>query len=621
MSQPQPDAGNGNEGIGAPQAQTPEARLTRGPAFVPLARTPRASEFGMEPEPDSDSAPRSESEPSEADGGDAASPPKSRKPSLFARFRLRKRSQATPMDSRDDDSDGDGDDAIDHALDHDPEDVDDGDPDAEPTRRPRRSILSGRRLRVAIAVGLSLVVLGGALTYPKLFPGRTTTARTETDEESDDPSAEPSAESAEPRGEARSPVVAAIPSGRDSRPSPAAPDDPSILPDPSTVVPTPSRSGVRLTSADQPAPLDEPAPMPAAGVASATGDEPTPLPADALAPPSPAPGGPDVAQNQPSGGAPPLVDNSTPGELPPPVEVPPALPAADPAPAPAPAAIQEPAPAPPSLVENPAPAPAPAPASTSVPRTPGGFTPPPLATPPVAVVAPAPVPAAPADPSHFVSIPNTRRHKGGSSASGSGSMEMVAMNDGPSSRVGAAMDQPPSAMEPAVPQSVDPILHRVGSGQNFQTISKYYYGTTRYWKALWSANRAVVPAPELLAVGMTIKIPMADELESGYVGSEPPVAETVSEPLTIRSTPRNGRIQPSRFDPSNDPPRRVGKPTYTVRRNGETLRSVARDVLGDTARAREIQELNAERLDGSTSPVLRVGMTLRLPDDARPDQP
>ncbi len=45
------------------------------------------------------------------------------------------------------------------------------------------------------------------------------------------------------------------------------------------------------------------------------------------------------------------------------------------------------------------------------------------------------------------------------------------------------------------------------SGENFWTISKDYYGSGRYYKALWKANSRSVSAPEQLTVGQTIVVP------------------------------------------------------------------------------------------------------------------
>lgn len=55
-------------------------------------------------------------------------------------------------------------------------------------------------------------------------------------------------------------------------------------------------------------------------------------------------------------------------------------------------------------------------------------------------------------------------------------------------------------------------------------------------------------------------------------------------------------------------------PTYTVRSN-DSLYAIARSLLGDGERWREIHTLNAKQL--GPDPVLQPGMVLRLPADAR----
>ncbi len=68
-----------------------------------------------------------------------------------------------------------------------------------------------------------------------------------------------------------------------------------------------------------------------------------------------------------------------------------------------------------------------------------------------------------------------------------------------------------------------PYTHTVRSGENFWTISLLYYRSGRYGKALWAANKNVVPAFDGLAVGDKIIIPRPDRLD-------PALIEEVSAP-------------------------------------------------------------------------------------------
>ena len=73
----------------------------------------------------------------------------------------------------------------------------------------------------------------------------------------------------------------------------------------------------------------------------------------------------------------------------------------------------------------------------------------------------------------------------------------------------------------------------------------------------------------------------------------------------------------SRVRATSDPRRR--NPPIHVVRSHETLRSVARDRLGDSRRASEIAELNADRI--AATGTLEPGQTLILPSDARSIRP
>ncbi len=69
-----------------------------------------------------------------------------------------------------------------------------------------------------------------------------------------------------------------------------------------------------------------------------------------------------------------------------------------------------------------------------------------------------------------------------------------------------------------------PYAHTVRAGDNFWTISLLYYKSGRYCKALWAANRNVVPAFDRLAVGTKILIPAVGQLDPAQI-------EPVADPL------------------------------------------------------------------------------------------
>jgi nucleoid-associated protein YgaU len=197
--------------------------------------------------------------------------------------------------------------------------------------------------------------------------------------------------------------------------------------------------------------------------------------------------------------------------------------------------------------------------------------------------------------------------------------------------------------------SREPIRHVVERGENFWTISRLYYDSGRYYKALWAANRDRVPAIDRLYVGTALRIPPPEALDPALI--EPPAglaplpdrsnrvgvakksgstrggsiarvssdrlddqderAERIAEPTEIRSTVR----RPKRRVSFEDIPEGPIPQKYVVKRY-DTIRSIARDMLGDVARSREILELNKDLIDDSDN--LPVGRTILLPEDARP---
>jgi nucleoid-associated protein YgaU len=246
---------------------------------------------------------------------------------------------------------------------------------------------------------------------------------------------------------------------------------------------------------------------------------------------------------------------------------------------------------------------------------------------------------------------------------------------------------------------VEPNSHVVEPNENFWTISRLYYSSGRYYRALWKANVATCPKIDRLKVNDVIVVPAVEDLDPAYIDpprtaapaslgtarrsggrssaggnaadpdpaqSAAPSADTSGgEPISTARTNRTAEDgipvrRSSRTDPDldlpapdavslrdNDPDRtgrrvhrplgddddasddpqtrtaarpRAGTggsakhPVYRIRPN-ETLRSIARDMLGDSHRASEILDLNRDVIDDPSH--LIVGQLLQLPDDAR----
>jgi nucleoid-associated protein YgaU len=174
----------------------------------------------------------------------------------------------------------------------------------------------------------------------------------------------------------------------------------------------------------------------------------------------------------------------------------------------------------------------------------------------------------------------------------------------------------------------DPILHVVDSGENFWTISRTYYGSGRYYKALHAANRRQVPKIDELYVGTTVKVPPVEALDPTMI--EPPSRST--DAAATRASRPAGPARPRSSDDGRSVPNRTRgevarglsssrardvdeptRPTYRVRAH-DTLRSIARDTLNDPHRYREILDLNRDALDDGGRLV--PGVSLTLPEDA-----
>ena len=197
--------------------------------------------------------------------------------------------------------------------------------------------------------------------------------------------------------------------------------------------------------------------------------------------------------------------------------------------------------------------------------------------------------------------------------------------------------------------AVGPIRHTVASGETFGTIAQRDYGSDRYAKALPWANRGLTARPQRLTVGDLIVIPTIDQLDASRISpvtsksTTAPVPASPPAPFPISVASHNAGIngsassdaqfedrdQSGRRDESNvenrspessDRSSRPGSqrgslPVHVVRRY-ETIRSIARDRLGNSRRADEIIELNHDRLSDSNELV--PGQRLLLPGDAGP---
>ena len=75
----------------------------------------------------------------------------------------------------------------------------------------------------------------------------------------------------------------------------------------------------------------------------------------------------------------------------------------------------------------------------------------------------------------------------------------------------------------AVPRStaaagrVEPSAHVVEPQENFWTISRLYYSSGRYYRALWKANAEKYPEIDKLKINDVIMIPAVEDLDPAYI--------------------------------------------------------------------------------------------------------
>jgi nucleoid-associated protein YgaU len=232
---------------------------------------------------------------------------------------------------------------------------------------------------------------------------------------------------------------------------------------------------------------------------------------------------------------------------------------------------------------------------------------------------------------------------------------------------------------------VESSLHVVDRGENFWTISRLYYGSGDYYRALWKANSQRYPKIREIHIKDVILIPPVEDLDPAYIGPPPrrrpadrsaaadgggrevagpagidPAGTETQRPRsfpTTRTTTRSGmsdgapvrrgsRVEAelelpdagaeegpargrrgssddqigaaddeppaTRLTARHPAPAPVDRPVYKVRRH-DSLRSIARDVLGDSRRADELYDLNRDVIADPSR--LTPGQILELPDD------
>lgn len=169
--------------------------------------------------------------------------------------------------------------------------------------------------------------------------------------------------------------------------------------------------------------------------------------------------------------------------------------------------------------------------------------------------------------------------------------------------------------------------YTVTPNDNFWTISRKQYGTSRYFSALAKHNAERIPDPQRLRPGMQVSTPAPQVLEELYpqLIDKSGAAAAPAMPREDLSDGRPAFQRPAAVSAAAEPERsaptaptgyflsKSGEPLYRIG-SDDTLSSIAQKHLGRASRWTEIFEQNRGILNNPEN--LTVGTVIRLPPDA-----
>ena len=141
--------------------------------------------------------------------------------------------------------------------------------------------------------------------------------------------------------------------------------------------------------------------------------------------------------------------------------------------------------------------------------------------------------------------------------------------------------------------------YTIKRGDRLIDIAEYEYDNGDLWKAIKAVNPSL--DENRLFVGATIELPSREEAERLVKAAAKPAATPAAK---NPSAPKTATTKTS-----------ANAATYVVG-HGDTLIKIARNVLGDEERWREIYDLNRSKLDSPD--VIQLGMELKLPPKSKP---
>src|SRR5262249_28997639 len=85
------------------------------------------------------------------------------------------------------------------------------------------------------------------------------------------------------------------------------------------------------------------------------------------------------------------------------------------------------------------------------------------------------------------------------------------------SQMGSGADKSAQPRAASHMERVEATEHLVERGENYWTISRQYWGSGRYYRALWKANEAKHPDIKDLRVGDVIIVPAVEDLDPNLI--------------------------------------------------------------------------------------------------------
>ena len=159
---------------------------------------------------------------------------------------------------------------------------------------------------------------------------------------------------------------------------------------------------------------------------------------------------------------------------------------------------------------------------------------------------------------------------------------------------------PQSPVRINVPQPQPPvqkaIVHYVGKEETLSDISRKYYQTAGDWKAIYEANRSVIPNPNLLRPGVRLVIPPKPGTPSAAMAQQP-----VDSGTSIRIVAERP-AKPTTAAPATK--------SYTVQ-SGDTLSSIADKFTGSANNWQKIYAANKGSIKDPNR--LSQGTVLQIP--------